>query len=349
MTVSPAATAVVVSARSCARCTRAVRRAASSRAARTPGSSLPSASSSACPGTLVAVSCTPSNQRVYSRTAAAPRRRTASHTGRTCSAAAATSRDGPGQYALQAGPGQRLRPLAPQVDAAKHWLSLSGPSRNVVGSSRIADSRGQRRVVAGAAAGHMAGWGPSVRSMWGELPVIMQPGLDSQPDLAFTVLAGDYLDDRAERHPQLATELGDHRHDARLPDFSAAASAGERRALDGFAARLAAIDVAALSAEHQVDARMLANSVALRIFELDELRERTWNPLAANPGRAIHALLQRDFAALPERLGLGGRPLPLLVSELLATARGLPGPMLGSTWETAIGQFSARSTWSAPR
>ena len=28
----------------------------------------------------------------------------------------------------------------------------------------------------------------------------------------------------------------------------------------------------ALSAEHQVDARMLANSVALRIFELDELR-----------------------------------------------------------------------------
>ena len=130
----------------------------------------------------------------------------------------------------------------------------------------------------------------------------MQPGLDSQADLAFTALAGDYLDDRAERHPQLATELGDHRHDARLPDFSAAASADERRALDGFAARLAAIDVAALSAEHQVDARMLANSVALRIFELDELRERTWNPLAANPGRAIHALLQRDFAPLPERL-----------------------------------------------
>ena len=169
--------------------------------------------------------------------------------------------------------------------------------------------------------------------------MIMQPGLDSQPDLAFTVLAGDYLDDRAERHPQLATELGDHRHDARLPDFSAAASAGERRALDGFAARLAAIDVAALSAEHQVDARMLANSVALRIFELDELRERTWNPLAANPGRAIHALLQRDFAALPERLAsVAGRLAG--VPELLATARGRLGPMPRVHLETAIGQFS---------
>ena len=167
----------------------------------------------------------------------------------------------------------------------------------------------------------------------------MQPGLDSQADLAFTALAGDYLDDRAERHPQLATELGDHRHDARLPDFSAAASADERRALDGFAARLAAIEVGALSAEHQVDARMLANSVALRIFELDELRERTWNPLAANPGRAIHALLLRDFAPLPERLAsVAGRLAE--VPALLATARGRLERMPRVHLETAIGQFS---------
>jgi uncharacterized protein (DUF885 family) len=167
----------------------------------------------------------------------------------------------------------------------------------------------------------------------------MQPGLLGQADLAFTALAGDYLDDRAERHPQLATELGDHRHDARLPDFSAAASADERRALDGFAARLAAIDTGALSAEHQVDARMLANSVALRMFELDELRERTWNPLAANPGRAIYALLQRDFAPLPERLAsLAGRLRE--VPALLATARGRLGQMPRVHLETAIGQFS---------
>jgi len=171
----------------------------------------------------------------------------------------------------------------------------------------------------------------------------MQPGLLSQADLAFTALAGDYLDDRAERHPQLATELGDHRHDARLPDFSAAASADERRALDGFAARLAAIDTGALSAEHQVDARVMANSVALRMFELDELRERTWNPLAANPGRAIYALLQRDFAPLPERLAsLAGRLGE--VPALLATARGRLGQMPRVHLETAIGQFSGTIT-----
>jgi hypothetical protein len=169
--------------------------------------------------------------------------------------------------------------------------------------------------------------------------VIMQPGLPSQADLAFTALASDYLDDRAERYPQLATDLGDHRHDARLPDFSAAASAAERRALDGFAARLAAIDTDALPAEHQVDARMLANSVAQRIFELDELRERSWNPQLANPGRAIHMLLLRDFAPLPERLAsVAGRLGE--VPAVLADARGRLGRMPKVHVETAVGQFS---------
>jgi len=161
----------------------------------------------------------------------------------------------------------------------------------------------------------------------------------SQADLAFAALASDYLDDRAERHPQLATELGDHRHDARLPDPSAAASAAERRAVDGFAARLAALDAGALSAEHQVDAAMLANGLARRIFEIDELREPEWNPLVANPGRAIHLLLARDFAPLPGRLAsVAGRLAE--VPAVLAAARERLGSMPRVHLETAIGQFS---------
>jgi len=118
----------------------------------------------------------------------------------------------------------------------------------------------------------------------------------------FTKLAQEYLDDRAERHPSTATDLGDHRFDARLGDPSEQARADERRALDGWAARLEAIDDSALSAEHRVDAAMMADGVARRVFELDELREHTWNPLQANPGKAIYQLLARDFAPLPDRL-----------------------------------------------
>jgi uncharacterized protein (DUF885 family) len=157
-------------------------------------------------------------------------------------------------------------------------------------------------------------------------------------DAEFARLAREYLDDRSERHPDTATGLGDHRFDARLPDPSAQALAGERRALDGWAARLAALDRGALSAEHQVDAAMMADSIARRAFEIDELREHTWNPLLANPGKAIYQLLARDFAPLPDRLAsVAGRLAE--IPGVLAEARRQLGRMPRVHLETAIGQF----------
>ena len=157
-------------------------------------------------------------------------------------------------------------------------------------------------------------------------------------DAEFAQLAREYLDDRAERHPDTATGLGDHRFDARLPDTSAQAVAAERSALGGWAGRLAAIDRGALSAEHGVDAAMMADSVARRVFEIDELREHTWNPLLANPGKAIYQLLARDFAPLPDRLGsVAGRLAE--VPAALAGARRQLGRMPRVHLETAIGQF----------
>jgi uncharacterized protein (DUF885 family) len=162
--------------------------------------------------------------------------------------------------------------------------------------------------------------------------------MSGDADAEFTKLAQEYLDDRAERHPDLATGLGDHRFDARLPDPSEAALASERRALDGWTARLEELDTEALSAEHRVDAAMMADSVARRVFEIDELAEHTWNPLLANPGRAVYLLLARDFAPLPDRLAsLAGRLAE--VPGTLAEARRQLGPMPRVHLETAIGQF----------
>src|SRR4029077_7617946 len=105
------------------------------------------------------------------------------------------------------------------------------------------------------------------------MPSVTVPGaargdsMDGEADREFARLAGEYLDDRAERHPELATSLGDHRFDDRLSDPSEAARPDERRSLDGWAARLDALDLAALSTEHRVDAAMMADSVARRVFE----------------------------------------------------------------------------------
>jgi len=154
----------------------------------------------------------------------------------------------------------------------------------------------------------------------------------------FRRLAEDYLDDLARRHPDIATELGDHRFDDQLPDRRAAALDEERRGLDEFAARLTAIDHAGLDKQLRVDAAVLGNDVARRLFELEELREHTWNPLLANPGQAIYTLLARDYAPLPDRLdALAGRLAA--VPEALAAARAALGRMPKVHLETAIAQF----------
>jgi uncharacterized protein (DUF885 family) len=154
----------------------------------------------------------------------------------------------------------------------------------------------------------------------------------------FRRLAEDYLDDLARRHPDVATELGDHRFDDQLPDRGAASLDAERRELDEFAARLTAIDHASLDKELRVDAAVLGNDVARRLFELEELREHTWNPLLANPGQAIYMLLARDYAPLADRLrSLAGRLSA--VPDTLAAARAALGQMPKVHLETAIAQF----------
>src|ERR1700722_7741954 len=67
-------------------------------------------------------------------------------------------------------------------------------------------------------------------------------------------LAGQYADDLALRHPDTATELGDHRFDELLPDRSEAALTDERHVLDDFAAKLTGLDVAALEPGRRGDA-----------------------------------------------------------------------------------------------
>jgi uncharacterized protein (DUF885 family) len=165
-----------------------------------------------------------------------------------------------------------------------------------------------------------------------------EPGAPRLAIAQFRRLAEDYLGDLAHRHPDIATELGDHRYDHRLPDHGAAALDDECRGLDEFAARLAAIDRAGLDKELLVDAAVLGNAVDRRLFEIIELREHEWNPLLANPGQAIYTLLARDYAPLADRLrSLAGRLAA--VPAALADARGALGRMPKVHLETAIAQF----------
>jgi hypothetical protein len=83
---------------------------------------------------------------------------------------------------------------------------------------------------------------------------------------------------------------------------------------------------------------MMADDVARRLLEIEELREHTWNPLLANPGQAIYMLLARDYAPLPERLRSLASRLAA-VPDSLAAARASLGLLPKVHLETAITQF----------
>jgi uncharacterized protein (DUF885 family) len=154
----------------------------------------------------------------------------------------------------------------------------------------------------------------------------------------FVALARDTVDDLLQYQPTMATELGDHRYDDRLDDLRPAALEGERRMVADRLAKLRRFESGALPVAFRVDAEVLDVRLQRRLFDLDELREQTWNPLLANPGTALYTLLARDFAPLPDRLqSLAGRLSQL--PEQLEAARAALVDMPRVHVETAIDQF----------
>jgi uncharacterized protein (DUF885 family) len=151
------------------------------------------------------------------------------------------------------------------------------------------------------------------------------------------------LDELLERHPDVATALGDHRYDDRLPDLSPDAADDEAQWVDACLAALDAYDTAAMNTNERVDAEILRNTLEVSKFTLTESRDAEWDPLVANPGTAIYSLLVRDFAPLGDRLraAVGRlRAVPTSLETARRTLRDMPRVHV----ETAIGQFLGTRT-----
>ncbi|WP_341719054.1 DUF885 domain-containing protein [Micromonospora sp. FIMYZ51] len=139
--------------------------------------------------------------------------------------------------------------------------------------------------------------------------------------------------------PGLATSVGDHRYDDRLPDFSADAVDRDRAMLADAASVLCELDADVLDTAESVDHALLATLVDRYLFELTEIRAHEWDPLVHNPGPLLHALVARPYAPAEERLtALAGRLAA--VPDALATARAALRDMPRIHAETAVGQFT---------
>jgi hypothetical protein len=162
----------------------------------------------------------------------------------------------------------------------------------------------------------------------------------SDADCGFAALARSTVDGMLERRPELATLLGDHAHDGRLAIGTAEYHDELARWCGDRLADVQRMDLDRLSAEYRVDARILANQLELCRFTTAELREHEWNPMLANPGRAIYLLLARDFAPLRDRLRSVAERLAS-VPQALAAARSVAAGRLPRVHlETALSQFA---------
>ena len=121
-------------------------------------------------------------------------------------------------------------------------------------------------------------------------------------DEKFESLAKQYIEELLKMSPETATELGDHRYDDRLDDYSRAGREQRRALAQKYLKALNEISVNSLSPVNRVDYRILQNRLEFTLFQIDELREYEWNPLRYNPGGAIYGLISRDFAPLKDRL-----------------------------------------------
>jgi uncharacterized protein (DUF885 family) len=127
-------------------------------------------------------------------------------------------------------------------------------------------------------------------------------GSQKNSDTEFETLAGNYIEAFLKTNPEWATQLGDHRFDRQLYDFSPAAIAAEARTARSYLDSLSAIDPAFLNLTNRIDYEILKSQLQFTVFAIDTLREYEWNPMVYNIGQGIYGLVARDFAPLPERL-----------------------------------------------
>jgi uncharacterized protein (DUF885 family) len=123
-------------------------------------------------------------------------------------------------------------------------------------------------------------------------------------DDAFQKIAHAYIDQYLRANPEDATELGDHRFDGQLTDYSAEVRAKELATQKEFREKLNAIDGLQLTAANNVDFRILKENIDYQIFRGEELKEPEWNPLIymQSLANSLYLLVARDFAPPEQRI-----------------------------------------------
>jgi uncharacterized protein (DUF885 family) len=113
-----------------------------------------------------------------------------------------------------------------------------------------------------------------------------------------------YLDEALAANPVAATAIGDHRHDGRWPDVSAAGQAADLALIDRWLATFRDLDAADLDADDAIDRDLVVSELEAQRFAVVELQDDHWDPLTwvYLLGEGLFPLIAQEFAPLAERL-----------------------------------------------
>lgn len=156
-------------------------------------------------------------------------------------------------------------------------------------------------------------------------------------DQKFEALANAYIAELLEMNPERATNLGEHKYDNRLNDYSLEGIKKSRKLTEKYLKQLDEIPLDKLNKVNNVDARIMRHNLESNLFQIDTLREYEWNPLVYNVGGAINGLISRDFGPLKDRLMSAKARLELIPNVVAAAKANLKNPPKVHT-ETAISQ-----------
>ena len=136
------------------------------------------------------------------------------------------------------------------------------------------------------------------------LSLSLFPVYATPQDDAFQKIAHDYIEQYLQANPEAATDLGDHRFDGQLTDYSPDARAKELATLKEVRGKLNAMDASQLTGANSIDFRILKENIDYQIFRAEELKEPEWNPLVymQSLANSLYLLVARDFASPEQRI-----------------------------------------------
>ena len=149
------------------------------------------------------------------------------------------------------------------------------------------------------------------------------------------------LSDTWECYPSMASRLGLHEYDGRLPSISQAALANRVSELRQGLASLENIDTSALSVRSYYDHHILMSALQRELMEITELRWHETNPMEMLWHIDVSGYVQRDYAPLEQRVDSLTRALecvPAYLAELRSVMSGrLASPVLEASIEAYDG------------